>query len=198
MPRIDIDSNANKRLVDGIAATLLDLSKNDLRRSAEEIIRVIRGRERRAVKIVVLGAAGSNKTSISHEMSTLLALPAFDLDEFIPYGKSSHPDYRKRLREGWYNLWPEIPSQSGWIIEHVEAGHPELIQLFKPRFALLLQPPVDQLLDVAKARAKASGTQDEDYRHRSMETAIKCSQSFDGLPGAVVGKGSGWTLKELQ
>lgn len=196
MPRVDIEANVNKRLVDGLAATLLDIDKSSIRRSAEAIILRIYEAEK-VQRIIVLGAAGSNKSTLAHEISSLLGIPSFDVDEYIPEGSPTAPDYKKRLREGWYNLWPDVPSSGGWVIEHVEAGNMDLVNMFKPKFAILLNPGVDHLKLVASARAAVHGTDDSQRRHRAMETAIKSSVQFESLPGKVIKNGDGWTLKEL-
>lgn len=202
MPKVDPEANSAKRAIDGLASKLIDsFDKSELRRQAEAIIKAIRDTEAKPARIVVLGAAGSNKTSLSYELSRLMGLPAFDVDDYIPVGDSSAPDYPKRLREGWYNLWPDLPNSKGWIVEHVEAGHPDFIQLYKPRYAVLLTPGIDYLKSVAEARSLVSShkTGELDRRtNRAMVTSIRSAMHFEELNGMVLAKGDGWKLKELR
>lgn len=200
MPKVNAKANENKRLIEDRAAKLISsFDRSELRRQSEDIIKLIRKSDQRPTRIIVLGAAGSNKTSLSHELSVLTNLPAFDLDEYVEIGDNLSPDYPKRLRAGWYNLWPEVPNSTGWIIEHVEAGHPDFVAMMKPRFAVLLSPGIDHLKSVAAARTAVSGDDRGDRRERrAMETAIRSAKHFHDLSGMVIGKGTGWTLKEIR
>jgi hypothetical protein len=181
--------NIRKRATDELARQLAGIDSIDLRNEAKKVATSIKGERPR---IVITGAAGSMKTSFSEELSKILSLPVFDLDERIPAGDTKY--YQKRFYDGLYHLWNELPSTTGWIIEHVHACAPDVLRVLQPSYAIYLHPPEEQVKAVAHARERVTSSS---YLERAMETWESVRREWDNMLGATLFDTRYWSLKRL-
>lgn len=194
VPKSETESNAKKALTDRLVSEFLDIDKRLLKNISDEAAYLIRSNP----KVVVCGAAGSSKTSFAKYLSKRLEVPAFDLDEYIPDGwTGDEKKYRINFLNGLDNLWTEVPTKGGWIIEHVHACSPEVAKMFAPKWAIHLNPGKEQLKAVARMRDAVAGEPDGTRSERAISSGRKAFQEFSKIPGKVLAEGSGWILKEL-
>jgi hypothetical protein len=156
VPVQDPKANAFKAKVDQGARDLLQPDSSALRSTAARAAKLLRA-EKAHLRIAVLGGAGSGKSTFSRLLSKELGIPVFDLDQFIPEGWTKDKKiYDERFSKGLENLWPEVPVQKEWIIEHVRAADPELLESYKPSFVILVEQPLHKVLTTAEARDVAA------------------------------------------
>jgi hypothetical protein len=196
MPTVDRELNAKKRRLDHLAGELLDLDKKDLELEASGIAFDLLGES--PIRLCVTGAAGSGKTTASAVIGERLNLPVFDFDEYVPGGY--HEDgkiYRKRLIDGMSNLFDALPVKRGWIVEHVEACNEDMVKAFRPTFCLLICPPTDRLLQVARVRSSLSADDPLCRELRALQSAEYAKMQFDAVPGDTIKETAGWRLKRV-
>lgn len=190
------EANAQKKLVDGMAASLLQIDEKKISAAAEAAADVIR--EQDVWHIVVCGGAGSNKTTFSEALSKELSAPAFDLDTLIPGGFTEDKwEYERRFKKGLSKLWEELPSVQPWIVEHVEACNREVVTLVRPTIAIHLNPGIEHLKSVAEARDLVGDHTNGKRSRRAMETGIRASLQFQSLRGKTLLKRDGLEVKLL-
>lgn len=195
IPDSEILANEQKTLTDRAVAAFLGMDRNLARQMAEETLFKLKP----PYKIVICGGAGSTKTTFAEELSRLLEIPTFDLDQYIPGGwVEDKKAYQQAFAEGLNNLWDDIPLQKEWIIEHVEATGQEVRDLFEPKWAIHLHPGMSQLKAIATLRDVASGEEVGSRAVRAMSSDKISTQQFKQAPGKVVAEGYGWTMKELK
>lgn len=197
MPKVDLEANARKRTYDALAADLLSLNKSKLEQEAAGIAFDLLGPDQ--VRLCITGGAGSGKTSVAAIIGERLNLPVFDFDEYVPGGFHEDADaFRKRLLDGMTNLWNDLPVKGGWIIEHVEACNENMLKAFHPTHCLLVHPKAHQLRTVAEARAAVAGGDPKSRVRRAMESSEYAIMQFEEVPGEIVKRGPGWTLKQMK
>jgi hypothetical protein len=90
-----------------------------------------------------------------------------------------------------------MPGRGGWVIEHVEACHQDVVTAFKPSFAILVEQDVQNLLRTADARSMIAGESSSTREMRALNSALTARRQYDGLEGAHIGQGEYWKLKKL-
>lgn len=196
----ETQANAAKAKTDALAADLLDLDQDDLRKDATKIASYIRTHFKplKNVRVVVAGGAGSGKTTIASALSKELELPAFDLDEFIKGGFTSDKEkYRRRFLKAIHDVWTDMPSGKGWVLDHVESCSPDLLSYLKPHYAILLKPNQERLRLTARARNMVSEDPWPGREKRALESASLAEKQFDEANGSLGTRGKTWVLKHL-
>lgn len=196
-PSSEAKANAQKAKTDQEAGQLLDFDKKKLQQGVAELIKILSTFKNPT--IVVTGGAGSGKSTVSGMLSEKLGIKEFDLDKYIEGGHTKDKDaYQARLKKAWYNVWQDLPNEGGWIIEHVEACNPELVGMFEPDLAILVDPGEQKLKLTAAARNKV-GKEDPTREKRALETMTKAKKQFNALDGEkVVLKSTLYSLKRLE
>lgn len=190
-----MDENQEKRENDRLASTLLRIDDRSQDRIAKTIAEVI---PFKVPKLMLSGAAGANKSTVGKKLSDRLGVPVFDFDDYITGGWDiNNGVYRKRLLDALYELWNQMPSKGGWILEHVEACNPMLLDTLKPNVAILLKPGLHHVQEVAKARDIASGATDPIRQYRATQSGIRAASNFMNIDHRKIHLGEGWTLKTL-
>lgn len=197
IPKQERLSNAIKEKTDERAAEVLNFSEEKTKRKAKTVGQLLR-REGEPARIVVSGGAGSGKTSFSSSLSDVLDVPVFDFDKYIKGGWTADKDeYENRLNAAVYDLWSDLPkSDTGYIIEHVEACNPTLVRMLNPNFAVLLSPGDDVLKRTAEVR-NFVGVYNRTREKRALDSMKTSRRHFDSLPGTVVMKDGGILVKQL-
>lgn len=192
------DSNRRKAAVDEKASSLLGMDTKKVRDVAHEIAATIRRSGALPPAVVVCGAAGAGKTTLSGELSKELEVPSINLDDYLHGGFSKDKEfYEEKLQRALYDAWEDMPID-GWILEHVEASNQKIVELIRPTFALHLHPGEEHLRRAAGARNLASGESDSFREWRAMDSRGKSETNFNKLEGKVIGRGKTWTLKLLR
>ncbi len=193
----EAEANAKKRVVDYFASDYIDIDWGGVKRHARHIADLL-DKEEGPLTLAICGAAGSQKTTLSDELSCLCGEPAFDLDEFIPGGYTpNRHEYESRLWKGWDRLAQHLP-RSGWIIEHVEAANPFFLKMFSPHFLLHIDPGTEFLSMVARARSLASNSTDTYRREtRARESRAISASQFKDAEGEIIRASGIWTLKKM-
>lgn len=190
-------SNERKAAIDRSASFVMGLSIGRVRETASEIAKAIRSSRVTPVTLVICGGAGSGKTTLSNELSKELEEPVRNLDDYIRGGFTKDVDkYYERLTQAIYDAWEDLP-HAGWILEHVEACNPRVLEILRPNFALHLDPGHDHLSRAAKARDMVSGEDSSGRLERAKHSKDRSEQHFESLQGRVLAKGRTWTLKAL-
>lgn len=194
----DPEANAKKDETDRKAGELLHVDFDKMKNDAAELAAHIRGRADGTYKVVVSGGAGSGKTSISFRLAEALGVKHLDMDKYVPGGFTEDEDeYARRLNKALYEMWEDIPTKGGWVIDHVEACSKEVVGLLNPTFALLCDPGVERIRSVAEARKQAGGDA-ADRLARGLQSASKSSKQFAALEGTSLPSGvPGYHLKLL-
>ena len=191
----DPNANAEKAKLDSKAAGLLGFDPDEVRKAAIVLAMTLP----EGACVVVTGGAGSGKTTIARELAKTLGAKNFDFDEYIPGGYTADKtEYARRFSKGLYELWEDVPEKKAWVIEHVEACSPDLVGLYRPDYALLVDPGVERIAKAAVARSMAGDSKPEERVARGLQSAEKAKKQFNALPGEMVETGlKGFLLKEL-
>ena len=207
----DPEANAKKADTDRKAAELIGMDEDVVRSNAKAIANLLRIRggsgpgsgphehTLNLLRIVVCGAAGSGKTSIAIHLAKELEVKHIDLDDYIPGGHTSDKkEYDRRFNRGLYEAWDDVPHKTGWIIEHVEACSKELVGLYSPDYAILVDPGLERIRRAAVARAAVSDGDRKDRLARALETEATARRQFSALHGTVLSQElKGFFMKEL-
>ena len=198
MAVVDRAANARKDRTDSLAADLLNIDPTPRLKNAKRIAQLVGT----GARMVITGGAGSGKSSIACDLAELLDVPMFDFDEYVPGGFDKDSKvYRKRLLDAMDNLWGDLPSKGGWIIEHVEACNEYIVKAFRPQYALLVDPPAAKMLRTAAARSQVNNESEKTQLarvKRAMESAEYARMQYADVPGEKVEKGKGWELKKVK
>jgi hypothetical protein len=157
--------------------------------------------EEDAPRVLVTGGAGSGKTVLSECLEQVLKVRRLSFDEYIPGGWTEDRDeYARRFHKGLYELWEHVPQKKGWIIEHVEACHPDLVGLYPPDYAILSDPGEERLRAAVAARAAVMGKdgKDEGRLARALQSDKKAKAQFKALPGKVILEMGNFVLKKVE
>jgi hypothetical protein len=185
----DPEMNRRKEETDHRAGELLHVDLDKMKADAEELAAHIRGRAGGVYKVVVSGGAGSGKTSISFRLAEALGAKHLDMDKYVPGGFTEHEvEYARRLNKALYEMWEDIPTKGGWVIDHVEACSKEVVGLLNPTFAILCDPGVERIRSVAEARTQA-GSDHEERLSRGLQSAIKSTKQYAALKGTHLPSG---------
>jgi hypothetical protein len=191
--------NAHKRLVDGLASKLLKIDTSSLKRTADEIGAWLSKHMGGDLRIVVSGGTGANKSTVAKFLGQQFDIPSFDLDEYIEGGYD--PDlevYQKRLTDSFYRVYQAMPTTSGWLLEHVLACSPSVVNFFKPNVAILLTPPVEQLIEVANARDMVGEDTKGQRAVRSVQTANEAQKHWRNLNGVMGFTAPLWSVQVIK
>lgn len=194
----DPELNQAKALVDAKAGELLHLDEDAVRESAESVADYIDGDSPR---VLVTGGAGSGKTTFAESLGRILGVKSRVFDEYIPGGwTSDSEEYARRFNKGLYELWEHIQPKKGWVIEHVEACHPDLVGLYPPDYAILVDPGEERLRKSVAARSEVMGDDGKDGSRlaRALQSDKKAKSQFNALKGEVVLKMPGFILKRVE
>jgi hypothetical protein len=196
-PDSEAESNAKKSETDRMASELVPINKKKFKEWMGEMADALG--QMKNPKIVVTGGAGSGKSSLASVLSDELGIKHFDLDAYVEGGFTDHKKtYEERLQKAYYNVWEDLPSKGGWIIEHVEACSPELVEIFRPEWAILVDTGEQKIRLTAEARNKV-GKDDPTREKRALETMKKSKKQFEALKGPTAnGVGSPYILKKLE
>jgi hypothetical protein len=194
----DLKANAAKAEMNTRAAELLKLDEDALHQQAVKIADAILAAFDGAPRVVVTGGAGSGKTTLAVALEKELGVKNFDFDEYIPGGWTADvEEYARRFHKGLYELWEDVPPKKGWIIEHVEACRPELLGLYNPDFAVLVDPGEERLRQAAEARTAVAGN-GEGRLPRALQSDNKAKAQFKALKGKVLLTVPGFVLKKVE
>lgn len=194
IPSSEIASNDAKRATEKAVASFLDLDSTHIQNRARACAWEIEDPK----KIVICGAAGSFKSSFAEGLCEELEIPVFDLDEYIVGGWTPNKKaYDQAFATGVNDLLDDLPLQREWIVEHIEACNPVVLELLRPKWAVLMSPGLDEIYNVAKLRSAVDGGSAEVRRQRALSTSKTSSAQFKAAPGKVVAQGNGWFLKKL-
>jgi hypothetical protein len=204
----DPEANAKKADTDRRAAELIGVDDDVVRKDAKNLVEQLRKycgngpheHTLNMLRIVIAGAAGSGKTSIAVQLAKELGVKNIDLDDFIPGGHTADKlEYERRFNRGLYEAWDSVPHKAGWIIEHIGACNKDLVSLYSPSFALLVDPGPERIRLAAAARAAVSDSGNEkDRLARALETEKSSRKQFDSLHGTVLSREpKGYILKAL-
>lgn len=192
----DDELNKVKEQTDAQVGVLLKLDKESLQEKAELIAGIIDSTFEGPPRIVVTGGAGAGKSTLAAALAAKLDVKGFSFDQYIPGGFTEKKDeYERRFSKGMYELWEDIPTRRGWIVEHVEACKPEFLGLYAADFAILLDPGEEHLRKVVEARSSLQGGV---TLARALTSAAKAASQFNELEGEIVYKGPGLFLKQLE
>jgi Cdc6-like AAA superfamily ATPase len=196
-PEGEAAANAKKARTDRLAGEILNFDKKKIKKATNELLEVLSNTKNPT--IVITGGAGSGKSHLSSKLSDELGIKAFDLDQYIEGGYTKDAKaYEERLKNAFYKVWEDLPNKGGWIIEHVEACSLPAVGIFKPAFAILVNPGEEKIRLTAEARNKV-GKPDPSREKRALETTKKAISQFEGLKGAeITPKGSLYILKKLE
>jgi energy-coupling factor transporter ATP-binding protein EcfA2 len=191
-PESEREANRAKAETDDLAAQFLELDHPRLKRDVAVLAHIIKTDGIHNRTICITGGAGSGKSTLAKLLAKALSVKTFDLDEYIKGGYSDDGTYDRRLSTAAYNVWMELPRE-GWIVEHVNACKPDVSDLFKPQYAILVDPGKQHLKEVAAARNMAGKT-DHSREERALKTAEEAKNEFKKLKGAYVPMSSGTLL----
>ncbi len=184
----DVEANKVKSYINTQAANLIGVDMDEVRKDAKAIADSLQKElGTKQLKIVITGGAGSGKTTVAGALATELGLKVFDFDEYIPGGwTEDKKEYERRFNKGLYELWEDCGSlKKGYIIEHVEACHPDLVGLYRPDVAILVHPEIERLRKAAEARSAITG-KSEGRLERSLQSDKKATRQFNDLGGTPV------------
>lgn len=175
-----MDENAQKQRTDDLAGSLLELDDDVVKGWARKAASLVKGKN--AVRIIVTGGAGSGKTTFSKELSKLLEVPHLDLDTFIKGGYTEDKKtYEQRLIAGLMDLWNVIP-RNGFVMEHVLAARPDIIQALRPDAVIFLNATDKHLIRVASGRAIAAREDSpQDRIARALQTGQQARHYYESL-----------------
>ena len=195
----NLEANAAKIKMNTQVAQLLHLDEDTLKAKSKELADAIKRASEGSPRILVTGGAGSGKTTIARILSTLFVVKNLDLDEYIPGGWTSDSrEYARRFSKGLYELWEDVPRKKGWVIEHVEACNSLLTGLYRPDFAVLVDPGEERLREASEARSAVMGANDsKDRLARALQSDKIAKTQFNSLPGEVILKIPGFLLKKI-
>lgn len=181
IPREEQAANAAKVKTDSKASELLDFDKKRTQRDALKVADRLK-KHGPPYHIVMSGAAGSGKTTLSGALSETLGIPVFDLDNYIRGGwTADREEYESRLKTALYDVWTDLPpDKDGWILEHVESCSQMFNELLRPDFAILLDPGVERIKMTAEAR-NAVGTFDRKREKRALDSRARAREQFFAL-----------------
>lgn len=194
----DPELNKAKASVDAKAGELMHLDWDAVRESAEKLADSIDGDSPR---VLVTGGAGSGKSTLAECLEQALKVRKLNFDEYVPGGwTSDSEEYARRFNKGLYELWEHVPQKKGWVIEHVEACHPDLVGLYPPDYAILVDPGEERLRSSAEARTAVMGADSKDQGRlaRALQSDKKAKAQFNALKGEVVLKMPGFILKKVE
>lgn len=189
-----MDENAQKQRTDDLAGSLLELDDNVVKGWAAKAANTLLGHRGR---IIVTGGAGSGKTTFSKELARLLEIPHLDLDTFIKGGYTPKEKvYEQRLIDGLMSLWNSLP-RGGFVVEHVLAARPDIIQVLRPTAVILLNATDKHLIRVASGRAVAAREDSPNERiARAIQTGRQARNYYETLAWKEVKNGR-WKMKLL-
>jgi adenosyl cobinamide kinase/adenosyl cobinamide phosphate guanylyltransferase len=189
----DPELNKAKAERDAQAGLRLHLNIDDIRQKALEMAVHILAEFKGWPTVVVTGGAGSGKTTFSKEMAIFLGVKHLDFDTYIPGGYTPDKnEYERRFNKGLYEMWEDVPPKQGWVIEHVESCNEDLVGLYRPEYAILLDPGEEWLSKAVEARGNRNGLS------RALQSSSTARSQFRELSGEVVAKLHGLTLKKLE
>lgn len=197
----DPELNKAKAIADSKAGALLHLDEDVVQEQAEDLADAMDEVFEGAPRVLITGGAGSGKSTLAEKLGSVLSLKHFIFDEYIPGGWTSDKDeYARRFQKGLYELWEHVPQRKGWVIEHVEACHPDFVGLYRPDFAILVDPGEERLRAAAEARTSVMGADSKDSARldRALQSDKKAKSQFNALPGEVVFKMPGFVLKKVE
>jgi len=197
IPKQERLANALKAKTDERAGEVLNFNEAKVKQRAKTVGHLLR-REGEPARVVVTGGAGAGKSSFAGSLSDVLDVPVFDFDKYIQGGFTPDvEEYESRLNSAVYDLWSDLPkSDTGYIIEHVEACNPTLIRMLNPNFAVLLDPGEDHLKRTAKVRNEV-GTYNRSREKRALDSMKTSRKHFEAAPGNIVMKDGGILVKKL-
>lgn len=174
-----MDENAQKQRTDDLAGSLLELDDNVVKGwAAKASAKLLK----HGGRIIVTGGAGSGKTTFAKELARILEVPHFDLDTFIKGGYT--PDkkvYEQRLIAGLMALWNALP-RGGYVVEHVLAARPDILQALRPDAVILLNATDKHLIRVASGRAVAAREDSPNERiARALQTGQEARNFYESL-----------------
>ena len=199
----DQAANAAKAQTDTKAAGLLGLDEDAVKKVAKAVAKDILAlhKDDIPIRIVMSGGAGSGKTTFARLLSEELGVKNIDLDEYVPGGFTTDKDeYARRFNKSLYEVWDSVPPKKGWIIEHVEACNKDLVGLYSPNFAILVDPGLERVTAAAKGRADVADEKDPSHRiERGIQSSMKAKKQFEALraPSAGTIHFTGFTLKSI-
>lgn len=148
------------------------------------------------VHVVVTGAAGSGKTTLGQDLAETLEVKFLDFDKYVPGGwTEDREEYSRRFSKGLYEMWDDVPKKKGWVISHVESCDPNFLGLYRPDFAILMNPGNEHLGKVVAAR---SSFQNGVTLSRSIQSDKKAREQFEAVPGYLITKANGISLKRIE
>jgi hypothetical protein len=198
-PASEAQANAQKAETDTLAAEILNLDEKKVAKTIKRLSSLIESTEAPQIRIVMTGAAGSGKTTAAGIMAKQLSLKDFDLDEYIEGGHTGDAgSYNARLLKAFTHVWQDLPSRTGWIIDHVEACHPDLVKTFKPLFAIFVDPGEKRIRDAAEARNRVRGKDDPGRVKRAMDSLKTAKKQFSALKAIAEVETEGFVLKQLE
>lgn len=179
--RDDDIANSKKKDSDYLTSLFMDYSPKTIDSLAKEIFETFPESDR----LVLTGAAGAGKTSLSKRLSKLFDIPVIDLDDLVEGGfTKDRNEYERRLSDAWDKLISDLPDK--YIVEHVEACNPGLVDRIKPNYAIYVDPGEDNLRQVAIVRSKVGKSSPEQRISRSVSSGKTARDQFDNLTGELV------------
>jgi hypothetical protein len=198
-PASEQKANAQKAETDTLAAEILNLDEKKVAKTVKRLADLIESTEAPQIRIVMTGGAGSGKTTAAGILAKQLSLKDFDLDEYVEGGHTGDKQsYNSRLLKAFTHVWQDLPSRTGWIIDHVEACHPDLVKTFFPLFAILVDPGEKRIRDAAEARNRVRGKDDPGRIKRAMESMKTAKEQFAALKSVAEVETNGFVLKQLE
>lgn len=192
----DVELNRVKAETDAKVGELLKMDKEGIDAKAAEIADVIKKEHGVNSRVVVTGGAGSGKTTLTAALAKALGSKGLSFDEYIPGGWiDDKEEYARRFSKGLYEMWEDVPPKKGWVIEHVESCNENLVGLYRPDFAVLVDPGDEHLGRVVEARSSLQGSI---TLSRALQSAEKAKTQFNALPGSVLLKVPGFVLKSVE
>lgn len=195
----DVELNKVKDEADRLSAPLLGFDEDALHVKVDVLVDYIQQRfdgEGRDVRVLVTGAAGSGKSTLSKALARTMGVKYLDFDKYIPGGfTSDKKEYEKRFSKGLYEMWEDVPPKRGWVIEHVEACSPTLIGLYPPDFVVLMDPGEEHLSKVFTTRSAFQGGL---TLARSLQTNKTAKAQYTAVAGEELTAHDGIHLKEVE
>jgi hypothetical protein len=179
------DENTRKDRLDDLASELLHLDSAARRKLVSLVLHHLPRIDE--LRLCITGGSGSGKSVFARTVAVGFAIPIYDFDKFIVGGYHPHgEEYRTRLADARKKLWISLPNHGGWIVEHVEACNQDMVELLKPSHCILVEPTLDEAMQVSAARSATSGdspTETASRMKRALESREYARMQFDKLKG---------------